>query len=839
MAVQINVVGTYDGKQIERAQKQLAKLGDQTKQLDNGFKVFGKQVDSLSNGFKSMAQKATIAFAAVSYGFMKATGAASDLAEETSKARVIFGSAADEVLKFAETAAQSFGLSEKSAISAASTFAIFGKSAGLSGKELTGFSLNLVKLSADFASFFNTTPEDAIQAIGAALRGESEPIRRYGILLNDATLKQRALAMGLYDGTGALDMQAKVLAAQAEILAQSSDAQGDFERTATGLANSQRILKAETDNAVASIGEALLPILMEVMPLVTDLAQFIGRNSDVFAALAVNIGVATAALVLFNTALAANPIVLIATAVAALGVAVVTMYQKWEAFRSVVNVVGNFVISAVEMMINSWVFFINLIVDSINTVSGPFRWFAKQIGITIGEVGKLSDVSLPRLGDTAKKTGKDIVTSAADFRIMDQKLGGTKKSLDDVTTSAGGTAKTIKEKLKPAVEKAIELFRDKMKDALDVANKKLDEAQTKYDDFYKTVYGSIAGNLDFAKALNTAEGNTSKLTSAIEEQTSAHQEYERATRDVATAQANVLSATTLNEYFNALDNVTSASDNAQTALNRLEAANEAVAGAKSQPLTFIESLRDQATEAQNFGTKIQKLIDAGLTDPSVIQQIADAGAETGGKIADSILAGGAEQIKEIQGLITSVNTVAQKVATLTAGKWYQAGVDSATEYVKGVTAAITEAEKKLPKATTIADVKGIEAGFDAAVAALPPIIEPGKEAPVPTKAADPFAAFQDQAIDWYKVAYGLSGIRMFADGGIVTKPTLGMVGEAGPEAIIPLNRMGSGGNVYNITIQAGIGDPIEIGRQVKTVLQDYDNRAGSLIVQGGKKKGSK
>ena len=810
MAVQINVVGTYDGKQIERAQKQLAKLGEQTKQLDNGFKVFGKQVDSLSNGFKSMAQKATIAFAAMSFGFMKATGAASDLAEETSKARVIFGSAAEDVLKFAETAAQSFGLSEKSAISAASTFAIFGKSAGLAGGDLTNFSLNLVRLSADFASFFNTTPEDAIQAIGAALRGESEPIRRYGILLNDATLKQRAMTMGLYDGSGALDMQAKVLAAQAEILAQSSDAQGDFERTATGLANSQRILKAETDNAVASIGEALLPILMEVMPLVTDLAQFIGRNSEVFAALAVNIGVATAALVLFNAALAANPIVLIATAVAALGVAVVTMYQKWEAFRAVVNLVGNFVIGAVEMMINSWVFFINLIVDSINTVSGPFRWFAKQIGITIGEVDKLSNVSLPRLGDATKKVGKDVVTSAADFRIMDQKLGGTKKSMDDLTTSTGGAAKAIKEKLKPAVQKAIDLFKGKMGDALDDANKKLDEAQKKYDEFYSSVYGSIAGNLDFAGALSAATSNSADLSSAINEQTEAQTAYQQALQKVSAAQTAVMKAETFDDYLSAAKNLSEANDDLAASTTRLSTANSAVTSAKAKPLTFIESLREQATEAQEFGTKIQGLIDAGLTDPSVIQQIVDAGAGAGGKIADSILAGGADQIKEIQGLVTSVNSVAQKVATLTANKWYKAGVDSATEYLKGVTTAIAAAEKQLGSAKTIADVKGIEAGFNQRTSTTDINLDP--------------------TLDWRSIAYGLSGIPMFANGGIVTHPTLGVVGEAGPEAIIPLNRMGTGGDTININIATGVGDPVEIGRTVVNALQAYERRAGALPI---------
>jgi hypothetical protein len=113
-------------------------------------------------------------------------------------------------------------------------------------------------------SFNNTSPEDAIQAIGAALRGEAEPIRRYGILLNDATLKNEALALGLIKTTKeALSPANKVLAAQAAIYKQTSDAQGDFGKTSDGLANSQRILAANIEDVKITLGESLLPIALK------------------------------------------------------------------------------------------------------------------------------------------------------------------------------------------------------------------------------------------------------------------------------------------------------------------------------------------------------------------------------------------------------------------------------------------------------------------------------------------------------------------------------------------------------------------------------------------------
>jgi hypothetical protein len=215
-----------------------------------------------------------------------AVKAASNLSETQSKVSVIFGESADAINKFAATAATKLGQSKQQALDAAATFATFGKSAGLAGDELVGFSTDLTTLSADLASFYNTSPEEAITAIGAALRGESEPIRKYGILLNDAALKQEAMNMGIYNGTGALTAQQKVLAAQAVIMKQTTDAQGDFERTSDGLANQQRILAAQFENVKTTIGTALLPVVLElvgafnrnVLPAIVKVGDAIGQG---------------------------------------------------------------------------------------------------------------------------------------------------------------------------------------------------------------------------------------------------------------------------------------------------------------------------------------------------------------------------------------------------------------------------------------------------------------------------------------------------------------------------------------------------------------------------------
>ena len=122
--------------------------------------------------------------------------------------------------------------------------------------------------------------------MGAALRGESEPIRKYGVMLDDAALKAEALAMGIYSGKGPLTTQQKVLAAQAAIFKQTSDAQGDFLRTSDGVANQQRILAAEFENVKASLGKALIPafgaalgfITNKVIPIFSSLASIIEKD---------------------------------------------------------------------------------------------------------------------------------------------------------------------------------------------------------------------------------------------------------------------------------------------------------------------------------------------------------------------------------------------------------------------------------------------------------------------------------------------------------------------------------------------------------------------------------
>ena len=266
--------------------------------------------------------------AAIIDTFKDAISGASDLAESGNKIQAIFGEAANDVQGFARSAATELGQTQVQALDAASTFGTFGKAAGLTGSELAGFSEKLVGLSADMASFFNTSPDQAIEAIGAALRGEAEPIRAYGVLLDDATLRQEALRQGLITTTKqALTPQQKVLAAYQVILQQTSDAQGDFGRTSGGLANQQRILAAQWAEMKTTLGTKLLPAAVgvahafndDVIPAVSSAGGVLSDVAQSFNSLPTPVKAATAAFVVFRASAAAGLNASIASGVSSLG----------------------------------------------------------------------------------------------------------------------------------------------------------------------------------------------------------------------------------------------------------------------------------------------------------------------------------------------------------------------------------------------------------------------------------------------------------------------------------------------------------------------------------------
>lgn len=268
------------------------KTGDNAAESGREIATMGKAADTAgkqSNTFKNIlgglgaALKATVAVAAAAaaaigliagalIGMAASTiKPASDLNETISKVGVVFGEAAPVVVAFGEQAATSLGMSENAALAAAGTYGNLFRAIGLSSDKSADMSVNLVKLAGDLASFNNIPVDVALEKLRAGLTGEAEPLKSLGINLNEATLKAKAMEMGLSDGKGTLDASAKAQAAYAIMLEQSALAQGDFARTSGGLANQQRIFAAQLENTKAQIGTAFLPIVTQAMVAINGL----------------------------------------------------------------------------------------------------------------------------------------------------------------------------------------------------------------------------------------------------------------------------------------------------------------------------------------------------------------------------------------------------------------------------------------------------------------------------------------------------------------------------------------------------------------------------------------
>lgn len=203
-----------------------------------------------------------------------AIGSASDINESLSKNQVLFGKYAKGIERFSDRSAKSIGTAKQSVLEYAGTFGNLFRALGVTEKKSARYSKRLTTLAADMASFNNTSIEEALEAIRSGLVGETEPLRRFGVNMNDATLRAEALKLGLIKNTKqALDPQTKALAAQALIVKQTSKAHGDFERTSGGLANQQRILKAKFQDVRAELGDKLLPIAKDVTTVLVDLGD--------------------------------------------------------------------------------------------------------------------------------------------------------------------------------------------------------------------------------------------------------------------------------------------------------------------------------------------------------------------------------------------------------------------------------------------------------------------------------------------------------------------------------------------------------------------------------------
>ena len=496
MALGVNIISEFDSKGINKAIRDFKKL--ETAGEKTAFAL--KTVDAAAMKMGA----ALVKFGAVAVGIGAVIGknlvdAASNLEESQSKVNVVFGSGAKAVTDFASTTAVSMGISKQAALEATGTYGNLIQAFGLGQDKAQTMSTTLVQLAGDLASFNNTSVEDAIQAIRSGLSGEAEPLKRFGVAINDVRMKTEAMNMGLYDGHGTLSVSAKMQAAYALILKDTTLAQGDYARTADGVANTQRTLAAQFQDVKAEIGTALIPaykallgfVQDNIIPVFREFARVLGEQGagaafkylggaimdgigdmgrfgnaililvGIFGtirlatiAYSTTVGLLSVLLPVFatslkgvtvaqtqlNVAMYANPIGLIIAAVVALIAVLVLLYVKFEAVRNAVSFLGKILVGSV-----SW----------INNASDAHRKAAIAADLHTDAIGRMKgayaviSMSAASTNDKLHKFFRDSETGALAMRLS------LAKGDEEIKTSAGGAAaavKSFKEKVKDYVE---------------------------------------------------------------------------------------------------------------------------------------------------------------------------------------------------------------------------------------------------------------------------------------------------------------------------------------------------------------------------------------------------
>lgn len=286
--------------EASQLQSEISEVGAELNQAEGRARDLDAQLDragSRSRGFRDLG--ANIGFVAAgvataiglvrglaeAFRFLgSAIGAASDTEEALSKVGVVFGPFNDDIQEFAETAPEALGLANRQALEFAGTFGNLFVTMGLGQEAAADMSAEIVQLGADIASFNNINVDEALIKLRAGLVGEFEALRTVGVALNAAVVEQKAFELGLQDVNGEISEAAKVQARYALILEQTGTAQGDYARTADGLANTQRTLSATFEDIRAELGQALVPAFEALLSLAPAVFEAIEGSIPVIAA---------------------------------------------------------------------------------------------------------------------------------------------------------------------------------------------------------------------------------------------------------------------------------------------------------------------------------------------------------------------------------------------------------------------------------------------------------------------------------------------------------------------------------------------------------------------------
>jgi hypothetical protein len=249
-------------KSVNETDKKLGKLKKQQNETKG----------SLSNLKAGYIAIAAVLTGVVAKGFATAFKKASEFEEANSKFGVVFKGVSAEANRMRDELVDSYGVSTIGATKMLASIQDLLVPMGVARDEAAGLSGQFARAAVDLASFNDVPVEDALLKIQSGLAGQSEPLRRWGILVNEGALKQEALAQGMELVNGRITSQQRAQLVLTQIHKNGADAMGDMGRTFNSTANIMKRAGAIADDVVLIFGQALAK---EMQPAIDGLNEFI------------------------------------------------------------------------------------------------------------------------------------------------------------------------------------------------------------------------------------------------------------------------------------------------------------------------------------------------------------------------------------------------------------------------------------------------------------------------------------------------------------------------------------------------------------------------------------
>lgn len=253
----------------------------QTKPFRDELAKMQKQLNTVSNDVTKHTSKIKSAVAGMIKAFLglasikvllnlgkQAISFASELQEVQNVVDVAFGDMSWKVERFAQNSIKQFGMSEASAKKTASTYMAMGKNMGIDPNQASDMAITLAGLTGDVASFYNISQELADTKLKSVFTGETETLKDLGIVMTQANLQSYALSQGISKNIKDMTQAELTTLRYKYVLQNLSMAQGDFARTGGSWANQVRMLKEQWAQLLSIIGNGLIAVFTPVIQVI-------------------------------------------------------------------------------------------------------------------------------------------------------------------------------------------------------------------------------------------------------------------------------------------------------------------------------------------------------------------------------------------------------------------------------------------------------------------------------------------------------------------------------------------------------------------------------------------